>query len=85
MEPRGRQRGEALIEPLVYAHFGQFGVVEARPPQLAAPKAEPERFDQVQPRAGIRAQADDVAGVGRNLRLVEDDLKHGAQCDNRRP
>ena len=54
-----------------------FVVVEPGAPQLAVFEAEAEGLDEVQPRAGIGAQADDVAGVGRNPGLVEHDVKHG--------
>jgi hypothetical protein len=37
---------------------------------------ETERSDQVQARAAVRAKADDVAGIRRNLGLVEDDMQH---------
>jgi fumarate hydratase class I len=36
-------------------------------------------IDQVQPCAAIGAQPDDVAGVGRNLGLVQQDVQHAAQ------
>jgi hypothetical protein len=38
---------------------------------------EPQWADQVQAAAGVGAQADDVARVGRYFRLVKNDVKHG--------
>ena len=38
---------------------------------------ETERMDQVQGTAGVGAQAYDVAGVGRDLRLIQNDMKQG--------
>ena len=35
-----------------------------------------ERFDQMEFRAGIGAQPDNVAGIGRNFRLIKDDGSH---------
>ena len=51
-------------------------VVEAGAAQLLVVEGEAERLDQVQARAGVRAQADHVAGVGRDLGLVQDHVEH---------
>jgi hypothetical protein len=45
--------------------------------QALVADAETKRFDQMQLSPGIGAQADDVAGIGRDFRLVEDDGEHG--------
>src|SRR6185295_10516706 len=49
---------------------------EARAPQLAVFHGEAQRLDQVQARAGVGGQPDHVAGVGRNLRIDQDDVEH---------
>ena len=51
-------------------------IVEPGAAQFRVFELEPERTDQVQLRAGVRAQPDHVAGVRRNLRLEEDDMQH---------
>jgi hypothetical protein len=35
----------------------------------------------VQSTAGVRAQAYDIAGIGRDLRLIQNDVKHGEETD----
>jgi hypothetical protein len=37
---------------------------------------ETERTQQMQRRAAVRAQANHVAGVRRDLRLIENDMQH---------
>jgi hypothetical protein len=39
-------------------------------------KLKTERANQMQARAGIRTQANDVAGVGRDFRLIQDHVEH---------
>src|SRR4029079_7182815 len=60
----------------VTADFGELVVVEPSPAQRGVVEVETERFDQVQTRAGVGAEPDDVAGVGRNFRLKKDDMEH---------
>src|SRR5271169_936858 len=48
-------------------------VVESGAPQFAVAEAKPQRLDQVQLGAGVGREADDVAGVGRDFRLHQDD------------
>ena len=60
-------------------HGGVLVVVEAGAAQARVVEREAQRLDQVQPRAGVRAQADDVAGVGRDFGLVEDDVEHAVR------
>ena len=61
-----RKRGMTQVQ------LGQaIGVTQARIVEF-----ESERFDQMQLCAGIGAQPDHVAGIGRNLRLVEHDMQH---------
>jgi len=53
------------------------GVSQPGATQAAVIPGKAERVDEVQHRAGIGAEADDVAGVGRDLRLVKGDMLHG--------
>ena len=64
------QREAAGVERGVHAHLRELVVVEARAAHAALVEVETERLHQVQRRAGVRAQADHVTGVGRNLRLA---------------
>jgi hypothetical protein len=60
----------------VGSHLGKFTVVEARAAQPRLVKLETEWLHEVQVDAGIRAQANDIACVGRNLGLVQDQAEH---------
>jgi hypothetical protein len=51
-------------------------IVEAGPPQALVIQAKSQRLDQMQSGAGVRAQANDVAGITRNLRLEQHDMNH---------
>ncbi len=53
-------------------------VVEPGTTQLGMVEIETERPDQVQACAAVRAEANHVAGVRRNLGLIEDDVQHAA-------
>jgi hypothetical protein len=55
---------------------GQVMVVEAGSFQSRVGELEPQRLNQVQDGAGIGAQADDIAGIWRNLRLIQNHVKH---------
>ena len=57
-------------------HARHLVIVEARSPDAGIVQREPERPDEVQRRAGIRAKPDDVSGVGRDFGLEEDDVEH---------
>src|SRR5690606_26802595 len=52
--------------------------VQAGAPELAVVHVESQRAHQVQAGAGVGAQPDHVAGVGRDLGLVEDEVEHRA-------
>lgn len=56
----------------------EFVIIESGAEQLLILQRKTQGFDQMQPGARIGAEADDVAGVGRNFRLIEDDVEHGA-------
>ena len=71
--PEAGRRHAAKIR--VHANVGKFVVIEPRPPHRPRIEPEAQRLDQVQSRAGVRAQPDDVAGVGRNLGLEQDDVE----------
>src|ERR1700722_12285178 len=51
-------------------------IVEPRSLQALVIQKEAQRLDQVQSRAGVRAQAYGVTGIRRNLRLEQHDMKH---------
>ena len=69
LAPRG-------IEGRMHPHAGVLVVVQPGAAQLPVVQREPERLDQVQPRAGVGAQPDHVAGVGRDLGRMQDDVEH---------
>jgi CBS domain-containing protein len=66
---------EARLQARVLPHVGQLAVVEPRAPDSLCIQPESERPDQVQPRARVGAQPDDVAGVGRDLGLEQNDVQ----------
>ncbi len=59
----------------MHLHAGELVVIEPGAPHAGIVEREAERFDQMQLGAGIGAQANDVAGVGRDFRLDQDDMK----------
>jgi hypothetical protein len=59
---------------------GAFVIVEPGAAQGLVAELEAEGFDKVELGPGVGAEADDVAGVGRNFGLVEDDCDHGLRC-----
>jgi dihydroorotate dehydrogenase (NAD+) catalytic subunit len=58
------------------AHGSKFTVIQSGTAQAAIIQFETQRVNQVQGAAGIRTKAYDVAGVGRYLRLIQDNMKH---------
>ena len=62
------KRQEAVFEVLMFCDIRQIVIVEAGPPAGLGVEGEPKWFDEMQVGTGIRAQPDDVAGVGRYLR-----------------
>ena len=72
---RGGDRVQEGLEVRMLMHLCELPVVQAGTAQTLVLEVETERVDQVQGAAGIGAQAYDVAGVGRDFRLVEDDVK----------
>ena len=62
---------------LVHGHGREFMIIQPRAAHLGVVDGKAHRFDEVQGAAGIGAQADDVAGVGRDFGLDKDDVEHG--------
>ena len=54
-------------------------VIQPRATQAAVVEDKAQGLDQVQPDAGVGAQAHDIAGIGRNLGLEKDDIEHRYQ------
>ena len=69
-QPRRAHARHERVQILVHVDIGELVVVQARAAQLGVVEIESERADQVQARAGIRAQADDIAGVWGDFRFV---------------
>jgi hypothetical protein len=59
----------------VLPDLGELAIVQAGAAQPLVVDLETERMHEMQRTARIGAQAYDVAGVGRDFRLVEDDVK----------
>src|SRR5690606_13047758 len=70
------ERRPARGEVAVFADLRPFAVIEAGAPQPRLVELESERVHEVQRRAGIRAQAYDVAGVRGYLGLKKHDMEH---------
>ena len=62
---------------LVHGHGREFMIIQPRAAHLGVIDGKAQRFDEVQGAAGVGAQADDVAGVGRDFGLDKDDVEHG--------
>ena len=69
-------RGVECVERRVLANRCPFVIAEAGAPKPGLVELKPQRFDEVQHATGIGAEPYDVAGVGGNLRLIEDDVEH---------
>ena len=55
---------------------GQVVIIQPRAGQLLVRQIEAQRLDQVQSATGVGRKTNDVAGVGGNFGLVENDLEH---------
>lgn len=75
-DPVGPHRFPPLFEAVILLHPGQLVIIEPGAARPRTVQLEAERMDQVQRSAGIGCQTNDVAGVRRDLRLKEDDVKH---------
>src|SRR5690606_35712758 len=60
----------------VHADIGQVVVVEPCARKLAMFQRKAERLDQVQGRTSVGGEPDDVARIGRDFRLEQDDMEH---------
>ena len=76
-DARIRHRFHEILEIRVQHHMGHVVVVEACAAQLGVAQIEPERFHQMQDRAGDRAQADRRAGVAGDARAVIAQMRRG--------
>jgi len=74
-DPCRPRRGETCGQIRMLGDAREFTVVEPRPSQSRLVQRETQRMNQMQARPGIGAQTDHIAGVGRNLGLVEDDMQ----------
>lgn len=70
-----RARIEVRLQVRVLMDAREFGIVEPGPAQVAVRELEAERADKVQLGPGVSAEADDIAGVGRNLRPKKNDIR----------
>ena len=61
---------------VVHGERGKFMVVQSGSHQLLIIQQESERFYKMQPGARIGTETDDIAGVGRDFRLIENDVEH---------
>jgi hypothetical protein len=68
--------GERVLERCVGPHGSEFSIVEAGPAQTRLVQLEPQRLHEVQVDAGIRTQANNIARIGWNLGLVQDQAEH---------
>ena len=66
-------------------HIDELAVVEAGAPEFLLLEVEAERLDELQLRARVGAQADDVPRVRRDLRFVENDGEHSGRVPPRWP
>src|SRR5690554_7444319 len=67
----------------VHLHTGPLMIIESGATQAFIVEHKTQRFNQVQAKAAISAQPDQVAGIGRYLRLVEHDIEHGDLSEKR--
>ena len=65
---------------LVHGHGREFMIIQPRTAHLGVVDGKAQRFDEVQGAAGVGAQANDVAGVGRDFGLDKDDVEHGGRA-----
>ena len=56
--------------------IGQIVIIQACAFQVTVVQGEAEWFDQMQLAAGVGAQANDIAGVGWDFRLLQNNVQH---------
>ncbi|MFD2423589.1 hypothetical protein ACFSUI_05060 [Ralstonia solanacearum] len=66
----------------MHAHRRVFVIVQSGAAHARVLERKAEWFDQVQLRAGVGAQADHIARVGRNFGFDENDVEHGGRPGN---
>src|SRR3984957_4050272 len=74
---RAAERIHAGVEAGVYLDRRKVVIVETGALQALVIEPKPQWFHQVQSRAGVGAQADDIAGIRGDLGLEQHDMKHG--------
>jgi hypothetical protein len=74
--PARFQNSDQLVPVVVNLEAGVLVVVQAGPAKLTVVDFETERFDQMEPASGVGAQADYVAGIGRNFGIKKNHIKH---------
>jgi hypothetical protein len=57
-------------------NVGEFMIIQSGAAQFRIIKFKAQRLDQMQLCTGIGAKPDDVAGVGWNFRLEQNDIEH---------
>ena len=77
-QPRRAEAGQAGVKVRVTEHRGKFVVIQAGSAEANVVQLKAKRLDQVQLAAGIGTQANDVASVGRDFGLEQDDMAHRA-------
>ena len=60
----------------MHVNVGEFAVVQTGAAQPPFVELETEWLYKVQCRAGVGAKAYDIAGIGRNFRLMQNNIKH---------
>ena len=72
----GRFAREEVLPAFVDLQGGVLPVVEPRALHVLVFEREAEGLYQMERRAGVGAEADDVAGIGRNFGMNENDVEH---------
>jgi dihydroorotate dehydrogenase (NAD+) catalytic subunit len=75
------ERRQAFTQALVLLYRHEFMVVEPGAAQTFLFQAKAQWVHEVQMRAGVGANAYDITGIGRNLRLIQNQFKHNAPCN----
>lgn len=60
---------------------GEFVIIQPGTTELPIVELETQRLHQMQVNAGVGTETDDVAGIRRNLWLIEDDVEHVEGAD----
>jgi len=68
--------GPEFVPVYVLMHTGHFYIVQPRPFDAGIIKLKSKRAYEMQAGTGIGAQTNDIARIGRDLRLVKNDMQH---------